>query len=398
MFTPGTGGLYKHAEDLVLELKKLGHDVVVVTRASTFVPRNSEFMFRNEEKEVSSFKNIEIRHLVYPRGFRWVKWLVVKLIHRNFFQNFALRLHRLLATRSATRCLKDRDIVHHVGQSCALVGYAAENASETLGLPFVVQPTVHPGQAGDSPLDIKLFRKAHGLFVHTEFEKNYFISTIQHPRVTVVGNGIEDRSNGVASRFRDAHRITGPMVLYIGRKEANKGYDLVVEAWRFASQRIPSLNLVCIGPPSGSGSPQAEPSFHDLQFCDEDTKHDALAACDTLCVPSEGESFGLVFMEAGRYRKPVIARRLPVLKELLGDEAAQLVGREISYNRVDATADEVATGMVDVLTNPARSQAMGERLFEISSTHVWARTVRKFENAYRLHLPDPAGPPLLHRE
>ena len=57
-----------------------------------------------------------------------------------------------------------------------------------------------------------------------------------------------------------------------------------------------------------------------------------------------GKSFGLVYMEAGRYAKPVVARRLPVLEELLENgRAGLLIGRQNGkQNAVDLTAEELA--------------------------------------------------------
>jgi glycosyltransferase involved in cell wall biosynthesis len=40
---------------------------------------------------------------------------------------------------------------------------------------------------------------------------------------------------------------------------------------------------------------------------DEDTKQHLLSCCSLLCVPSSDESFGIVYVEAMSYGKPVVA-------------------------------------------------------------------------------------------
>jgi glycosyltransferase involved in cell wall biosynthesis len=271
------------------------------------------------------------------------------------------------------------------------VGYAAAGAAKALGVPFLVQPTIHPNQAGDGALDLRLFRRADRLLVHSRFEEGYFRRHGYRQPISVVGNGILDRSDGVAHRFRERYGMQGPLVLYVGRKEPSKGYDLVVQAWVMARRQMPFLNLVCMGPTSSSARPQAQAGLYDLDFCDEQTKHDALAACDCLCVPSEGESFGLIFMEAGRYGKPVIARRLPVLVELLGDQAALLLGVETGFNRVAVTAGEVADGMIQVMNHKALADGLGQNLALVSARFLWPCVVVNFVCAYGESLKRGAG-------
>src|SRR4029077_14591024 len=88
----------------------------------------------------------------------------------------------------------------------------------------------------------------------------------------------------------------------------------------------PDISLVCMGPTESTAEQQKIEGLIDLDFTSEELKHDALAACTCLCVPSDGESFGLVYMEAGRYGKPAVGRKVAVLEELLHDGVAALFG------------------------------------------------------------------------
>lgn len=383
MFVPGTGGLYKHAEDLVFALNERGHDVVVVTRFSTLLPQGLEFVLI-DEGDVSAVRNgIEIRHLRYLKGSRLIRWLVAKTLHRPFLRSLSLKLFHLLADRSAVEMFAGCDLIHHVGQSNALVGFAAEAAARTLRIPFLVQPTCHPNQAGDDPLDHLLFQRADRLLVHTQYEANYFRSRAYALPIDVVGNGIEDRNDGDANRFRQAHRIEGPMILFLGRKEPDKGYPLLLDSFQILKRLRPEATLVCLGP---KGAEESEPAAGviDLGFASEQTKHDALAACTCLCVPSEGESFGLVFMEAARYGKPVVARRLPVLLELLDDgEAALLLGSATgTENHIALTADELITALLSLIDSGTLCQSLGERGRRCSEAFLWKNTVKRFEESY----------------
>ena len=132
----------------------------------------------------------------------------------------------------------------------------------------------------------------------------------------------------------------------------------------------------------------AEIGLLDLGFVSEQTKHDALAACTCLCVPSVGESFGLIYMEAGRYAKPVVARRLPVLEELLENgRAGLLLGKQnTKENSVDLTAKELAASLQQLLNSPEDRLRLGENCRRVSEKFVWPEAVKRFEAAYQCAL------------
>jgi glycosyltransferase involved in cell wall biosynthesis len=201
--------------------------------------------------------------------------------------------------------------------------------------------------------------------------------------IDVVGNGIEDRTDGAGERFREQHGIRGPMILYIGRRDADKGYGHVTRAFRLVKQKQPDATLVCMGPAGGLEKVE-EPGILNFDFVEEQTKHDALAACDCLCVPSEGESFGLVYMEAGRYAKPVIARKLPVLEELLeGGKAGLLVGRaNPAKNENRLEPEELSDQILNLIQNPRLAVQIGEECRRVSGEFIWSKIVEKFEHAY----------------
>jgi glycosyltransferase involved in cell wall biosynthesis len=388
MFKPGTGGLQSHAEQLSRALVQRGHRVTVVTRAYSFVPEFRDYLFANEAAGDVSLDGVRVRPLRLRKEWRPVQWLLSKCVARQRLAPLGVRLYELQAMHSAREAYQDADIIHHVGQATALIGFAAERAARFQCIPFLVQPTCHPFQAGDDPLDHRLFRRADRLLVHSQFEAHHFRSLAYRVPIDVVGNGIEDRADGNAERFRQQTGISGQMILYIGRKDPDKGHPLVIEAFHRLRSRMPDVNLVYIGPPGTETIRETEIGLLDLGFVSEQTKHDALAACTCLCVPSVGESFGLVYMEAGRYAKPVVARRLPVLEELLENgRAGLLVGTpDTKRNAVDVTAEELAAGLYQLLKSPEECARLGQNCRRVSDKFVWPEVVKRFEAAYKAAL------------
>lgn len=376
LFTPNTGGLQLHAERLVEGLAGLGYSVRVLTKSITTVPNNS-FWFCDPPHDQAPQDVAILRRRV---GSLPMLWLAHKFCGRKATRPLGVELYCAAYMPSAWSCLNNSQLVHHVGQGSEMIGFVAEKVARRAGVPFLVQPTIHPGHWGDSELDFLLYQRADRLLAHTDYEREYFRDKGIRMPIDVVGNGIDDRHDGEGVRFREKHGLHGPMILFLGRKDPDKGYASLREAHGLMRERA---TLVCAGPePRGIlPLPKAGWPVLELGFLSEEEKHDALSACDIFCVPSIGESFGLVYMEAGRYRKPIVCRPIPVLEELL-QGAADFVGERVGQCGGRLDAEELA-GTLDALIKDAnRRERLGEVAFEKSEKFLWPRVAEQFSEAY----------------
>ena len=81
---------------------------------------------------------------------------------------------------------------------------------------------------------------------------------------------------------------------------------------------------------------------------------DALAACDVLALPSIGEAFGIVYLEAWAYRKPVLGARI--------DAVASLIDHTCDGYLVDMQQPGQLFHYLALLSaNPEMGRAMGDR-------------------------------------
>ena len=385
-FYPKSGGLQAHAETLVQELERLGHDVTIVTRSVSHSPSYHDYFFFSEPArtvEVNGCSVCVIGHSKYLNGLMWI---ISKCISRKPLFALGVWLFQLIFSRQTISAFDDVEVIHHVGQAHELIGFAAAHAAQTLKIPFLIQPTLHPGQWGDSIFDFHLYRYAQRFLVHTKFEHDFLRTHGFSTPIDVVGNGISDRLDGDGDRFCCRYQLTHPILLFLGRKSVDKGYFLLKQAFALVRKQRPDITLVCMGP---SGNADANLSIDngsidngilELGFGSEQEKHDALAACTALCVPSEAESFGLVYMEAGRYGKPLIGRKMPVLQELLGQsEAALLVGDQ---HHECLNPDALKEAILSILNHPERARNLGENAYRVSSQFLWSKVVLNFESAY----------------
>jgi glycosyltransferase involved in cell wall biosynthesis len=387
-FRPNTGGLQAYVEQLSTQLQELGHDVIVVTRAATRVPRGSDYLLFNEQERNVVVKGIRVRLLRFSRFWLPTLWLLGKLVKRPRFEGLAVVLYQLVARRPAREAFAGVDLNHHIGEAPTLTGFAAVAAARYWRVPFVISPTCHPHHVGDSPLDLRLYRQANRLLVYTQYEAQYLRQKLVGCPIDVVGIGIEHRSDGNAEQFRDATGIAGPFILFIGRKDVQKGYPLLIDAFKMVRRQRPETKLVCMGPAGSAPVAENLEGVLQLDFTSEKLKHDALAACMCLCVPSEGESFGLVYMEAGRYGKPVVGRNVPVLQELLGPgDAALLLGKpDPIRNQATLGPEDLAAALLDLITDLPECRRLGENCRLVSEEFIWPRRIQRYEQSYRVTL------------
>lgn len=121
----------------------------------------------------------------------------------------------------------------------------------------------------------------------------------------VVGVAVDRPADIDPLRFRRNFGIDQGFLLYVGRIDPSKGCDELFDF--FLRHRIAGHGpekLVLLGKPV---MPVPDhPDFIALGFVSEQTKWDALAACDVLVMPSPHESLSMVLLEAWSVGKPVI--------------------------------------------------------------------------------------------
>lgn len=118
----------------------------------------------------------------------------------------------------------------------------------------------------------------------------------------------------------------GPRLLVVGTVEPRKALDVVVDAvTQLRASGVPA-EMVLVGLPGWADTAltsrlaelAAAPWFSWLADADDHTLADQYASCDLLVAASRGEGFGLPVAEALANGLPVVARDLPVFRELLG--------------------------------------------------------------------------------
>ena len=254
----------------------------------------------------------------------------------------------------AEQAVMDCDIVHFVGTGWDLLGFALVRATEKYGKKITCLPAVHPSTWGDSPLDIDFYKRVDVVFALSDYEAHHLAMLGVPPdKFTRCGCAPSSQSTGNAQRFREKHKVADKkIVLFVGRKTTGKGYHALRHSIAKLAGERPDIVLVSIGKDSAPPYPSLPVSIDiDLGATDESTKQDALAACDIFALPSEAESFGIVYVEAWSYGKPVITGKAPASREMVLRHNAGLT--------TDNTPDDIKEKINTLLSNPEVARQMG---------------------------------------
>lgn len=167
----------------------------------------------------------------------------------------------------------------------------------------------------------------------------------RHSRLVAVSAGIRDQllainpkldieviGNGVAPEAFTVTPRPGAGVVFVGRLEiAQKGLDLLLEAWSLASRQIEGP-LVLAG--TGPDEQQLRELADGLALGDRvrfagwmsgQDKYELMASARVVAMPSRYEAFGIVAVEAAATGTPVVAFDIDCLREVVPTACGVLV-------------------------------------------------------------------------
>ncbi|MGQ9467895.1 MAG: glycosyltransferase family 4 protein [Anaerolineae bacterium] len=409
-YWPARGGAEQHLQEISIRLVDEGHSVTVVTTDALDFELFWDPRRRRIEQEEAIHRGVRVRYfpvchlpsapLAYPAARR-VLWLLsrlpvapVGLLER--LSRWTPRVPALWRWLASTD--EPFDLVAAMGVIFEPMAAAGLRFARRRGIPFVVYPLTHLGagpRPGDDPVSrfytmrhqIALAQAANAVVAQTPTERAFYLKRgVAEERIRVIGPGVNPAEvlGGDPERFRRRHRVNGPLVVFLGHLSYDKGAIHVVEAVRALWRTGRLVELVMAGgmltpfrryldrlPSSDRGRILILPSI------EEDEKRDMLAACDLLALPSRTDSFGIVYLEAWLYRKPVIGARTWGIGDVIADGEDGLL---VPFGDIEALARAIAF----LLEHPeirARMGAAGEA--KVYRLHTWDRKYPQIRALYQ---------------
>lgn len=260
----------------------------------------------------------------------------------------------------------------------------------TLGIPYV--PVVH---------GVETWGHVHGalrrgllgadlIIAVSEFTRQHLIQKCGFPpeKVVVVPNTFDESlfSPGPKpSRLLERHHLTPdqPVLLTVGRlssTERYKGHEEVIRSLPIIARQLPTARYVIVG--DGDDAPRLHALAREMNvesqvifagYVPREDLPDYYRLANIFVMPSTGEGFGIVFLEALASGRPVIAANADASPEALD-------GGRLGWLVDPGRPDQIAEGALAILEGIKRPEL---------SDSAWLRSevIRLFGfNAFKQHL------------
>jgi len=217
-------------------------------------------------------------------------------------------------------------------------------------------------------------RGADRIFCVSEFTRSQmlrFDKRLEPNRLKVVPNALDPRlaSGDSGATLSNAQATPPPPVILsvgrLARADAYKGFDTLIEAMPAVLAEYPEARLRIVGTGDDLGRLQTlaaergvASAVHFLGRVSDNGLRSEYAGCTLFALPSRGEGFGLVYLEALTHGKPCIGAKAGAASEVIGEAG----GLCVAYGNVA----ELAAAIVALLRHPPESAALRNRAQEFS--------------------------------
>lgn len=384
-YWPGLGGIETYLREFSERLARDGHSVTVVTTdaddtAYFWNPRARRHVERVLTHHGVRVVRFPLRHLPgAPLTYALWRYLAFWGLSHVLPVRWLNRLARYTPWspelwRWVETAPERFDLVAAIGVLYEPFVLAAGRAARRWGVPWVVYPLTHLG-AGPRPATDRVSRyytmrhqvaavlAADCAITITPTEADFYaVRGMPRDRLRVAAGGVNpaELAGGQADRWRAAHQLTAPVVTFLSALAYDKGATHVVDAVRRLWRAGQSVELVMAGTlwPDFQRHLNALPPadrarIHLLGPITEADKRDLLAATDVLVMPSRTDSFGIVYLEAWFYGKPVIGAQAWGMSDVIQHGVDGLL---VPFGDVEA----LTRALADLLADPARRAALGE--------------------------------------
>lgn len=407
-YWPAVGGAERHLHEINRRLVADGHAVTVFTTdaddfAAFWDPRKPRLATPRDLHEGVVIRRFPLRHLpaapfTYPAVRRLMATLsdlpldtTPALTAIGRFTPWAPELAAELAAAGPAW-----DVVGGMTVTYDSLLWPAARWAARWRRPWLFYPLTHLGEGPDSTMrryytmrhQLELSRRAATVFAQTDTEGRFLAGQgIDPDRLVVAGVGINPAEyvGGDATRGRARLGLAPetPLALSLGTASRDKGNLTTLAALRRLWAAGHPAHWVVVGAAQDDFThaldrlpPVYRSRVHVLGRVDEAAKQDWLAAADVLVMPSRADSFGIAYLEAWAYGRPVIGARIGGIQDVIQDGEDGLL---VAFG--DSAA--LAWALAALLDDSARAQAMGARgRAKVMARYTWDAVYARVRPAY----------------
>ncbi|MHA1749801.1 MAG: glycosyltransferase family 4 protein [Promethearchaeota archaeon] len=261
-------------------------------------------------------------------------------------------------------------------------------------IPIVLTPFFHgenPRYYNDLDSLLKLFSK---LLVCTKAERNYLLNLgIDKKKIELITMGVDlERYKNVDERKFTTTTGIDPskhkIILFSGYKNYEKGAITILKSIPSIVQVEPDARFVLIGPSTKQFNIQYKklgkmrkyicnlnPS--NLSGYYDKIKLGAFKSCHVYAMPSRSDAFGIAYLEAWAFKKPIIASKIPAMEDLFDDYKE---GIHVSFDDPQMLSEKI----LELLRDSKKREEIGEKGHEkVLRDHLtWRDVSEKIKNIY----------------
>jgi glycosyltransferase involved in cell wall biosynthesis len=368
-YPPAVGGSERYIADISEELVRRGYEVdVFTTRAVDYHTwRNVLPGFEQRTGvNVYRFRSVQRREYV---------WRALRYGLENYLRTRARRYEPFIFLgggplspgmfMAMLHSGRQYDLIH---LNCLVYAHVAYGywAAHWLNIPTVITPHLHVEQEPtyNIPYQRHVMAGADHVFADTPMEQSFLVSLgLPAEQVSLGGIGLHveqyPSDDTAAARQQLGLPSHDPIALFLGRKDKYKGIEIAVQAFVHLQARCPNLHLLAVGPETSESQTmwtryQDVPNLHNPGAVSDKEKLQVLQACDFLILPSVGEAFGIVFLEAWIMGKPVIGARTQAVSTVIDEYRDGLLA-------TPEDPSDLARCMAYLIEHPERRITMGQR-------------------------------------
>ena len=375
-FHPNLGGVEELTRQLAHALRRRKHGVIIVTQR-----------WPRDLPAYEEFENLPLHRVSFtgaPQG--WNAGALKARIKWNTRRRAAeIETARILHETGA-------DLVHI--QCAGPNAYYAHHAARALKLPLVLSAQ------GELTMDATgLYQKSgwmRGVLRDVTRDaaqitacsrdalddiENFAQDLSLAERSRVIYNGISLADFAPMNEAPDAATAPRPYVFAMGRFVRQKGFDVLIEAWKRAE--IDEFDLIIAGAgPEKSALESLAVNAPNVRFWGRADRADVvrlLRGCAWFVLPSRVEPQGIVNLEAMAAGRAVVASKTGGVPEIVLDgQTGVLVEPD--------NAESLAHALREMAENPARCAALGAAGWERAQSFDWDVLAAQYETVYRAAL------------
>ncbi len=372
------GGLGAHVLALTCEQARQGHDVVVVTQQSHAKNLVGSMEIVDGVRVIradNAYSNLELEQNVLDQwchGFALGSLTAATNELANWIPD-VIHGHDWIAA------VQSRFFASQTGSPHVMTVHATEMGRHSGWLTSRVSRVVYARE-------LQAIKSADHIIVCSDYMRDELVTSLfaSFPRISVIPNGVNIADFEISKPQNlqgDVQNESDFIIGFLGRVEWEKGAHHVIDALKYLPEDRFTISVIGDGSElEGLRQKVKRNGFNDrVQFHGNVSTRDKqrfLAQCDALVIPSSYEPFGIVALEAGAARIPLITSQVGGLRDIVPNS-------RFGYPLAQLDGSHIASSIREIELFPSEAKLRTQLLFErIEANYTWSRIAEVTESIY----------------